>query len=296
MAFYSFTTPRLRFSQPIQDTSSQNAGFWQSGTRMKKSAQPQKYNNNKHSLTLVVFIYFLFFFYIHISKVYRECFHLQNAYTFFCGKLFFLYDCKPAPSVLWVCACSRVFMAGSVALERRIAVSLEGPVSPFVSQDAAGFRLMQNGIKISCSDARFWSICLSAHVTWQTSCFRQGPALSSAHREGPSSDGVIAVADVCCLGGWCCWRGKHIRESHPLSLDCMCIICLLEHLLFYGHCSYAVLSMLFQILPLPLPSKVLIWFLVVLPILFSGLGVGNLGKPVVVGILINFSESCESVH
>lgn len=230
MAFYSFTTPRLRFSQPIQDTSSQNAGFWQSGTRMKKSAQPQKYNNNKHSLTLVVFIYFLFFLHPHFQSLpwmfpSAECLHD------FLWKVIFSYDCKPAPSVLWVCACSRVFMAGSVALERRIAVSLEGPVSLFVSQDAAGFRLMQNGIKISCSDARFWSICLSAHVTWQTSCFRQGPALSSAHREGPSSDGVIAVADVCCLGGWCCWRGKHIRESHLLSLDCMCIICLVEHLL-----------------------------------------------------------------
>lgn len=134
MAFYSFTTPRLQFSQPIQDTSSQNAGFWQSGTRMKKSARPQKYNNNKHILTLVVFYIFSPFFYIHISK-FTVNVSICRMFKRLFVESYCLYDCKPAPSVLWVCACSRVFMAGSVALERRIAVSLEGPISQFVFQD-----------------------------------------------------------------------------------------------------------------------------------------------------------------
>ncbi len=154
---------------------------------------------------------------------------------------YFLYDCKPAPSVLWVCACSRVFMAGSVALERRIAVPLEGPISLFVSQDAAGFRLMQNDIKISCSDARSRSICLSAHVTWQPSCFRLGPALGSAHRECPSSDGMIAVADICRLGGRCCRRANtlenHIR-SHSTACAVSAQVKCLSQASFYGHCSF----------------------------------------------------------
>lgn len=91
------------------------------------------------------------------------------------------------------------------------AVSLEGPVCPFVSQDAAGFRLMQNDIKISCSDAR------SRSALSHDRAASDGPALGSAHREWPSSDGMIAVADVRHLGGRSCWRGKHIRESHSLT-------------------------------------------------------------------------------
>ncbi len=137
---------------------------------------------------------------------------------------YFLYDCKPAPSVLWVCACSRVFMAGSVALERRIAVSLEGPISLFVSQDAAGFRLMQNDIKISCSDARSRSICLSArHMT--DVLLQTGPR--SWLR--PQRESLFRWHDCCSwhMSSW--WKmlqeGKHIRESHSLSLDCMCSVC-----------------------------------------------------------------------
>lgn len=138
----------------------------------------------------------------------------------FVESFFFVWLQACTFSFVSVCVftCAHVLMAGSVALERRIAVSLEGPISLFVSQDAAGFRLMHNDIKISCSDARSRSICLSAHVTWQTSCFRSGPRTWLR----PKRVSLFRWHDCCSwhMSSW--WKmlqeGKHIRvESKCLS-------------------------------------------------------------------------------